>query len=142
MNRDTQMLQNICQSTQLGQNSIRAVIKEARDHTMQQALASQLREYEAIHHQAQKLLTDRGQSVKKIPNMVLAFSRMGTGMKLARSGCASAIAELMIRDSTRGMVQSIRQNRSGHALDPKVSTLSNRLLQTELANIEQMKPFL
>ena len=142
MNQDAQMLQRICQSSQLGQNDIRAVIKEVRDPVMQQTLASQLREYETIHNQAKKLLTDRGQSAKKIPGIVLAFSRMGAGRKAARSCSGSAIAELLIQGNTRGMVQTIRQNRAQHALDPKVSTLSNRLLQTELANIEQMKPFL
>lgn len=142
MNHDTQMLQGICQSTQLGQNGIRAVIKDARDPAMRQALSSQLREYETIHHQAQQLLQDRGQSAKKIPGMLLAFSRIETGRKIARSSSGSAIAELMIESNTRGMVQMIRQNRTGNALDPKVSTLSNRLLQTELANIEQMKLFL
>ena len=142
MNHDTQMLQGICQSTQLGQNGIRAVIKEARDPALQQALASQLREYKTIHLQAQQLLKDRGQRAKRIPGMLLAFSRMETGMKLAENGSGSAIAQMMIEGNTRGMVQMIRQNRSVNALDPKVSTLSNRLLQTELANIEQMKPFL
>jgi hypothetical protein len=40
------------------------------------------------------------------------------------------------------MVKSMRQNRTLRALDPKVSSLSKRLLQTELSNIEQMKAFL
>ena len=63
-------------------------------------------------------------------------------MRLARDGSSSKIAEMMIEGNTKGMVKSMRQNRALHALDPKVSGLSNRLLQTELTNIEQMKPFL
>lgn len=142
MNQDTQVLQQICKSTQMGQSGIRAVMKGAHDPAMQQALASKLREYDAIHHQADRLLKDRGQSAQKIPAMVLTFSRMGAEMKLARQETSSTIAEMMIQGNTKGMVKSIRQSRTMRALDPKVSSLSNRLLQTELANIEQMKPFL
>ncbi len=142
MNQDTQMLQQICKTTQMGQSGIRTVMKSAQDPAMQQALASQLREYDAIHHQADRLLHDRGESAKQIPGVALTFSRMGAQMKLSRNTSSSTIAEMMIQGNTMGMVKSIRQSRALHALDPKVSSLSNRLLQTELANIEQMKPFL
>lgn len=142
MNQDTQMLQQICKSTQMGQSGIRAVYDRARDPAMKQALASQLREYDAIHHQADRLLSARGERAQQIPAMVLRFSGMGAQMRLARDGSSSKIAEMMIEGNTKGMVKSMRQNRALHALDPKVSGLSNRLLQTELTNIEQMKPFL
>lgn len=142
MNQDTQMLQQICKSTQMGQSGIRGVMKGATDPAMKQALASQLREYDAIHHMADRLLKDRGQSAKQIPAMVLSASRMSAQMKMARDPSDSAIAEMMIQGNTKGMVKSMRQNRAMHVLDPKVSSLSNRLLQTELTNIEQMKPFL
>ncbi len=142
MNQDTQMLQQICKSTQMGQSGIRSVMDSAKEPAMKQALASQLREYDAIHHQADRLLRDRGESAQQIPAMVLSFSRMGAQVRLARDSTSSKIAEMMIEGNTKGMVKSMRQNRALHALDPKVSSLSNRLLQTELANIEQMKPFL
>ena len=142
MNHDTQMLQGICKSTEMGQSGIRSVMKSAKDPAMQRALASQLREYDAIHHQADRLLQGRGESAKRIPGMAIAFSRMSAGMKMARDSSSSAIAEMMIQGNTKGMVKSMRQNRALHALDPKVSGLNNRLLQTELSNIEQMKAFL
>ena len=142
MNQDTQMLQQICKSTQMGQSGIRAVMESAKEPAMKQALASQLREYDAIHRQADQLLHDRGETAKRIPALTLSMSRMGAQMQLAMDGTCSKIAEMMIEGNTKGMVKSMRQNRALHALDPKVSSLSNRLLQTELANIEQMKPFL
>jgi len=142
MNQDTQVLRQICKSTQMGQSGIRAIMKRAQEPAMQQALSSQLREYDAIHHQADRLLQDRGQSAPRIPALVAKASRIGSHVKTKRNGSSSSIAEMMIQGNTKGMVKSIRQNREYHALDPKVSSLSNRLLQTELANIEQMKPFL
>ena len=142
MNQDTQMLQQICKSTQMGQSGIRSVMERAKEPAMKRALASQLREYDAIHSQADRLLRDRGESAQRIPAFTLSMSRMGAQMQLAMDRTSSKIAEMMIEGNTKGMVKSMRQNRALHALDPKVSSLSNRLLQTELANIEQMKPFL
>lgn len=142
MNHDTQMLQGICKSTEMGQSGIRSVMKSAKDPAMQRALASQLREYDAIHHQADRLLRDRGESAQRIPGMALTFSRMSAGMKMAMDSSSSAIAGMMIQGNTKGMVKSMRQNRALTILDPKVSGLNNRLLQTELSNIEQMKSFL
>ena len=142
MNHDTQMLQGICKSTEMGQSGIRSVMKSAKDPAMQRALASQLREYDAIHNQADRLLRDRGESAQRIPGMALTFSRMSAGMKMAMDSSSSAIAGMMIQGNTKGMVKSMRQNRALTILDPKVSGLNNRLLQTELSNIEQMKSFL
>lgn len=141
MNYDTQMLQGICQSTQLGQNGIRAVIKKVRDPALQQVLSSQLGEYAAIHRQAQRLLKDRGQRAKRIPGVLLAFSRMEAGRNLAGGSSGSSIAERMI-EQNKSLTRSILQNCGKHPLDPKVSTLSNRLLQTAQENIAQMSPFL
>ena len=142
MNQDMQALQEICKSTQMGQDGIRTVMKGAKEPAMQQALASQLREYDAIHHQADKLLKNRGETAKQIPGMVLNFSRMGAQMKMKMDGSSSKIAEMMIEGNTKGMVKAMRQSRQGQVLDPKISSLNHRLLQTELANIEQMKGFL
>ncbi len=136
MNHDTQMLQGICQSIQMGQNRIHAAIQKTRGPALQQALSSQLWEYAAIHRQAQRLLKDRGQKAKRIPKLLLAVSRMETGRKIPGEDCA--IAQWMIEDHSRMLLQ----NHGKHPLDPKVSTLSNRLLQTAQENIAQMTPFL
>ena len=52
------------------------------------------------------------------------------------------IAEMMLQGNTRGMIKSMQNLRTMGVLDPKVSTLSRRLLQTEQANCNQMKQYL
>ena len=70
-------------------------------------------------------------------------SMMSSKMKVRMSGDPTAkIAELMLQGNTRGMIKSMHNIRMMGLLDPKVSGLSNRLLQTEQANIDQMKGFL
>lgn len=142
MNQDTKLLQSICKSTEMGRSGIRSVMKSARDPAMQRALSSQLREYDAIHYQADRMLHDRNETARHVSGLALSFSRLSAGMKMARDSSSSAIAGMMIQGNTKGMVNRMRENRTLRALDPKVSSLSNRLLQTELSNIEQMKSFL
>ncbi|MBE6932113.1 MAG: hypothetical protein E7464_01850 [Ruminococcaceae bacterium] len=136
MDHDVKMLQELCQCAQWGQNDLRAAMKKADDPAMRQALSSQLREYEAIHRQAQRLLADRGCDEKKISPLLLTLSRMDAGRKMA--GDSPAIAKWMTEHHAR----ILPQNRDTLPLDPKVSTLSNRLLQTEQETIGQMRPFL
>ena len=136
MDHDVKTLQKICQGTQRSQNDIRAAMTKARDPAMLEVLSSQLLEYEAIHRQAQKLLTARAQSEKKIPSLLLSLSRMEAGRNMAEN--SSDIAKWMIGHHTRMLPQSPDKL----PLDPKVSTLSNRLLQTELETLRQMQLFL
>lgn len=136
MDHDVKILQDICQNAQRGQNDIHAAMKKAGDPAMQEALSSQLWEYEAIHRQAQRLLTDRAKDEKKIPAILLTLSRMDAGRKI--EGPNSNIAKWMIENHSR----MLQQNRSIPPLDPKVSTLSNRLLQTAQETIRQMQSFL
>ncbi len=142
MNQDTKLLRQIYHNTEIGKSGLRAAMKVTRDPSMQRALTDQLWEYEAIRAQAGRLLKDRGTPAKKIPELLSALTRTRAEGFLVRGRDASGIAERIIHNSTQGMVRSIRQNRSAPVLDPKVSSLSNRLLQTELAGIEQMKAFL
>lgn len=136
MDHDVKTLLELCQSAQWDQNDIRAAMTKADDPTMQEVLSSQLPEYEAIRHQAQRLLSDRAQNEKRIPSLLLTFSRMSVGRNMA--GDSSAIAKWITEHHAR----MLPQGRGKLPLDPKVVTLSNRLLQTEQETIRQMQPFL
>ena len=75
----------------------------------------------------------------------LSFSMRALSAKMKVRSSAdptSKIAELMLQGNTRGMIKSMHNIRTMGVLDPKVSSLSNRLLQTEQANIDQMKQYL
>ena len=48
----------------------------------------------------------------------------------------------MVQGNTRGMLKSLHNLRTLDAVDPKISSLSTRLLQTEQANIDEMMRFL
>ena len=89
------------------------------------------------------LLRERGVRLSGV-NPLAKYGSMLTAKLRVRSSrnTTARIAEMLVQGNTRGMVKSMQNLRAMGVLDPKVSSLSTRLLQTEQANIEEMKHFL
>lgn len=143
MTNDIPMLNAIHQATQMGSYGIKTVLNETGDRQFRAALRQQLAEYEELSGEAARLLHGHGATPKNINPMAKLGSAMTSKMKIRSSADpTSKIAELMLQGNTRGMIKSMHNIRTMGVLDPKVSSLSNRLLQTEQANIDQMKQYL
>lgn len=143
MQNEIEMLRSIRQSTKMGCSGIRAVLPEAQNPAMQSALRSQWKEYDSIYAEADRLLRERGVRLSGV-NPLAKYGSMLTAKLRVRSSrnTTARIAEMLVQGNTRGMVKSMQNLRAMGVLDPKVSSLSTRLLQTEQANIEEMKHFL
>ena len=62
--------------------------------------------------------------------------------RLAFGNTDSKIAGMMIQGSTRGMIVGLKNMHQLTKPDPQVTTLSQRLIDCENANIRQMQGFL
>lgn len=143
MEQDISMLKSIWKATQMGCSGIDSVESETMDRALILALDAQRKEYEAIGEEARRLLRQRGYGDKKSNSMTRYVSGMAARMQVrASTEPAAKIAQLMLQGNTRGMIKSIHNIRRYDNVDPKISALSKRLLQTEQANIDQMKQFL
>lgn len=143
MQNDIPMLQEIRKTTQMGCFGIQTVMDETMHRSFRGALQSQLKEYEKIFNEADRLIKEKGAQGKNISPFAKIGSAMSSKMKIRTSSEPTAkIAELMLHGNTKGMIKSMHNIRTMGVLDPKVSSLSNRLLQTEQSNIDQMKQFL
>lgn len=142
MQQDCEMLNEIRKSTKMGQVGIHAVMKGGLSGEFHNVLKSQLEEYDAIYKEADQLLREHGGTPKNLNALAKWGNAVSTTMKMKTDGSQSKVAEMMIQGNTNGMIKSIQSIRSMGVLDPKVSALSNRLLQTEQANIDQMKGYL
>lgn len=143
LENDVSMLNSIRQATQMGCYGIQTVLNETANRDFRAALRQQHAEYEEIFSEADRLLRERGGKVKDIHPFAKYSSAMASKMRVRASiDPTSKIAELMLQGNTRGMIKSMQHIRTMGILDPKVSSLSNRLLQTEQANIDQMKQYL
>ena len=143
MQNDISMLNSIRKTTQMGCYGIQTVLDETEDHEIQEALRSQLAEYENIYSEADRLLRERGVRLSGVSPLAKYGSMLTAKLRVRSSRNTTArIAGMLVQGNTRGMVKSMQNLRAMGVLDPKVSSLSTRLLQTEQANIEEMKHFL
>ena len=134
MQNEIEMLRSIRQSTEMGCSGIRAVLPEAQNPAMQSALRSQWKEYDSIYAEADRLLRERGVRLSGV-NPLAKYGSMLTAKLRVRSSrnTTARIAEMLVQGNTRGMVKSMQNLRAMGVLDPKVSSLTTRLLQTEQA---------
>lgn len=143
MTNDIEMLNSIRKSTEMGIYGIQTVMEETADTSLCRELSNQLEEYERIYEEADDLLRDRGGKAKNVNPMAKLGSSLSAKMKIRMAKDPGAkVAELMVQGNTKGMIKSIHNNRTLPVLDPKVSTLSTRLLQTEQSNIDTLKTYL
>ena len=110
--------------------------------SLRKALESQLQEYDSIESEAHAIATQRGWELPELDPAVRAMSNMMTRMKLAGQNADSKIADMMIQGNTRGMVKGLKDIHQFAQQDEQVCALSQKLLDTETANIRQMQGYL
>ena len=142
MKSSKQVLNSLLKTTQMGQYGIQSVLKEPIRPALQQALESQLNEYDAIEREAHNIASQRGWEVSELNPMVKMMANMGTRMRLSFGDKDSKIAGMMIQGNTRGMILGLRDTHQLQQKDIPLSNLAQKLLDTEHANIRQMQGFL
>ncbi len=142
MINETQLLNHIYQTAEMGQDGIQSVLKYADEPKLLSALNAQMNEYRQLQDSAGAMLRARNREPEGIGTMAKASSEMMSAMKTMVDHSATKIAEMMIQGSTMGVTKSIRTLRDCDLKDPQVEALADRLLRTEEANIKEMKAFL
>lgn len=143
MSNEIPMLNSIRKTTQMGCYGIKAVMNETVNRSFRSALRQQYEEYAKIYEEADQLLQDRCGKAKDVTPIARYGSALSSKLRVRAAVDPTAkIAELMLQGNTRGMIKSMHNIRTMGMLEPKVSGLSKRLLQTEQDNINQMKQYL
>lgn len=142
MKDSKEILSSLLKTTQMGQLGIRSVLETEMKPELRQAIESQLREYDAIESQAHSIAAERNWVLPELnPSIRFMTDRM-TKMKLSYGEVDSKIAEMMIRGNTNGVIKGLKNLHQMTQRDDAVRALSNKLLETESANVHQMKQFL
>ena len=143
MTNEVSMLNAIRRTTEMGCYGIKSVLNETANREFRGALRAQYDEYAQIYEEADRLIRERGGRIKDLNPMATYGSAMTSKMRVRASIDPTAkIAELMLQGNTRGMIKSMHNIRTMGTLEPRVASLSRRLLQTEQNNINQMKHYL
>ena len=142
MKNSKQILSSLLKTTQMGQIGIRSVLDTSMRPSLRKALESQLQEYDSIETEAHAIATQRGWELPELDPAVRAMTNMMTRMKLVGQNADSKIADMMIQGNTRGMVKGLKDIHQFAQQDEQVSSLSQKLLDTQTANIRQMQGYL
>ena len=136
------ILTSIVRTSQMGQIGIRSVLDKSTSPALHKALEAQLAEFDTIESEAHILAAQRGWELPELDPGVRMVMDMMTRMRIPRRDPDSRIADLMILGNTKGMVKSLRNLHRFDYEDRQVSTISQKLLDCETANIRQLKGFL
>ena len=142
MKDSRQMLCTILKTTQMGQVGIRSVLDTSMRPALRKALESQLRELDCIESEAYSIASQRGWELHDLDPALRFFSDRMTRLKLTRGNCDSKIADMMIQENTKGMIQGLKNLHQYPRQDDRISAVSQKLIDCETANIRQMQSFL
>ena len=136
------VLASIVKTTQMGQIGIRSVLKSPLRSSMQSALKSQLKEYDSIEREAQSIATSLGWEIKDLDPAIKSMTDMMTRTRLSFGDASSKAAAMMIQGNTRGVIKGLKNLHRYPCSDQRITTLSQKLLDCEKNNIQQMQEFL
>lgn len=142
MKNSKEILSSILKTTQMGQVGIRSVLDTSMRPGLRKALESQLREYDSIETEAHSIASQRGWEVSELDPAVRLMSDMMTRMKVNGRNTDSKIAGMVIQGNTRGMIKSLKNIHQFAGQDEQIHILSQKLLDCETANIQQMQGYL
>ena len=142
MKSSKEILSSLLKTTQMGQLGIRSVLDTDIKPELRQAVESQLREYDAIERQAHSIAQQRNWELPELNPYIRFMTDRMTKMRLSYGDVNSKTAAMMIRGNTSGVIKGLRNLHQFQEQDEAVRNLSKKLLETESANVNQMKQFL
>lgn len=142
MNNNRELLSSVLKTTQMGQIGIRSVLAMNLIPELHNAMKSQLKEYDAIEKAAYSLAEEHRWTLPHIRPSVRFMTDQMSKLRLSFGNADSKAAAMMIQGNTRGIIKGCRALNRFSESDADISRLTNKLIETERANIEQMKPFL
>lgn len=140
---DIKMLETITETADMGRDSLNHVLEKAGDPQLKAALQKQFFQYDKTYKNAQQLLEAKGEKPQKIGAPVKIYSHMVSNIKtMTAENTSSKIAEMVIQGSTMGVTEMTKQLNDYQRGDQAVYDLAQNHIQTEQANINEMKKFL
>lgn len=142
MNGNHKLLSSIMETAQMGQIGIRAALRADMKHTLRLNLQSQLREYDELERQANRIAAGRCWDMQDIDPAKKMMAKAAAKGKLTFGDVNSKIAAMMIQGNTRGMILMYKNMNRCQTPDSEVFALAQKMIDSEKNNVVQMQPFL
>ena len=139
---ETEFLQYVHKTADMGCQGIEAVLSHLKGDEIKGTLLRQQSEYQHIRSEAAKLLRRDDDAPEHVGTMERLSAQAMSAMKLAMDGSPENVAEMTIQGTTMGVVKTIRHLKDLPKGESSVRALGEKLLATQENNVEQMKKYL
>ncbi len=140
--QDKQLLSELYRSTQMGAESISALISEASDPGLKTTLSDQLCGYQKLSKRAHDMLEKRGGKAEETSKMKSLGIHTGIKLNTLIDRTSSHLAEMAIEGSNMGIVGTTKQLSQFSGASQNVRQLGNEVVSFEQHNIEALKRYL
>ena len=138
---ETELLQYVYKTADMGVEGINAVLDYAQSPELKKVLRDQKSEYVRYKEQAGRMLEAKNENLTGANPIAKVSSYAMAAGKLMMDRSSSKIAEMTIQGNSMGVSKTIKHLHDYPEHD-EARKLTEQLLATEKANIEQLKPFL
>ena len=142
MKSGKELLSAVLKTTQRQQTDIRSVLDAATAPSLRHALEQHLWEYDGIESEVYAIASQRCWELEELDPAIRFLSDRVSRMKLTRGDCDSRIADMMIQGSTKGMIRGLRNLHQYPHPDDRISSICQKLLDCQTANIQQLQGYL
>ena len=142
MKTSRDLLSSVLRTVQLDQTGIRSVLDTSIRPGLRRALESQLRELDSIESEAYTVASQRGWDLREREPGARFLSDLAVRIRMTHGDCDSKIAGMMIHGNTKGMIRSYRNLHHYPLQDDRISSICQKLIDCETANIRQMQSYL
>ena len=142
MMHDIELLQYVYKTTDMGCKGIKSGLDYTQNAFLKNELQNQYKEYQKLRSEAQALLEARNELPKGVGAMAEMSTDVMSAGKMMVDRTDSKIAEMTIKGNQMGINKTIKHLNDYDGQDESVLVLTKKLLATEEANAELLKPFL
>jgi hypothetical protein len=145
MNVNTELLEYIYQSSEMGVLALTNLLKELNDkeNKLKPIISDELSTYEEYQKKSKKLLVSEKVEPKENSFMAKMTSRMAMSKEIKSDNSDASIAHLLIEGFTMGVVDMESKIKNFHNdADKKVLRLAEKYLKFQQTELEKLKKYL
>lgn len=140
---DVKMLQSITEAADMSRDSLKNVMEKATDTKLKSALQKQIKEYDGVYNEAERLLKSKGKKAQKSGAVLKSYSHIVSNAKaMAAANTTSKIAEMVVQGSTMGITALTKELNDYRGSDKAVKDLAEKHVLMEELYIDEMKKYL
>lgn len=144
MKENNEFLEYIYKCANMGYESTTNLLRalEGKDNKVKKAIEDELKEYEKIVKETNKLLKSNKIEPKKTNIMTKMSSYLGINMEVMKDNSDSAIAEMLIQGLNMGKIEMEKKLEEYKSVNKNTIKLARNLYEFQNKSLEELKKFL